>query len=201
MAEEGRMIRSVGVFCGSSQGNKPIYREAAAQLGRELAMRGITLVYGAGDIGLMGIVANATLQAGGRVIGVIPRSLREREVAHLGLTELHVVETMHERKALMADRSDAFLALPGGYGTADELFEILTWAQLGMHGKPIGLVNLAGFFDPLLAWVEHSLSEGFLKAKHLQLLHVGEDVVELLQRLCAMSPRETVDKWATSADR
>ncbi|MFO0929845.1 MAG: TIGR00730 family Rossman fold protein [Gemmataceae bacterium] len=151
-----RPPRAVCVFCGSSTGNRVEYTDAARALGRALSERGLTLVYGAGDIGLMGLLADAVLETGGRVIGVIPRALVDRELGHNGLTELHVVETMHQRKALMADRADAFLALPGGFGTGDELFEILTWAQLGIHTRPIGLVNVAGYFDPLLAWIDRA---------------------------------------------
>src|ERR1700722_1683059 len=140
-----RQIRSICVFCGSSSGARPEFAASARLLGELLAARGIELVYGAGDVGLMGILADAALTAGGRVVGVIPQALMERELAHHGLSELHVVRTMHERKAMMADRAEAFVALPGGFGTADELFEILTWAQLGIHARPVALLNVAGF--------------------------------------------------------
>jgi uncharacterized protein (TIGR00730 family) len=173
---------------------REVYAEQARALGRALAARGLELVFGGGHIGLMGVLADAVLEAGGRVVGVIPQALADRELAHDGLTQLHVVETMHQRKALMADLSDAFVALPGGYGTADELFEILTWAQLGMHARPIGLLNTAGFFDPLLAWVEHMLREGFLREQHRGLLLVEPAVEPLLDRLRQPLPAN-VEKW------
>ena len=147
-------VRRICVFCGAAAGNDPRYAAAAAELGRALAARSIEVVTGGGKVGLMGVVADATLAAGGRVIGIIPRFLEEREVAHRGLTELHVVESLHERKALMHELSDGFIALPGGFGTLDELMESITWAQLGLHAKPIGIVNVAGYFDELLSFVE-----------------------------------------------
>src|SRR6516164_2274986 len=149
------MLKRICVFCGSSVGDRPIYLQAALELGRAIAERRLGLVYGGGHIGLMGVLADAVLSGGGEVIGVIPQALVDRELAHTGVTELRVVETMHQRKALMADLSDGFLALPGGFGTGDELFEILTWAQLGLHAKPIGVLNVGGYFDPLLAWLDH----------------------------------------------
>lgn len=178
-------MRSIAVFCGSSSGIDPAFVRDARDLGKGLAERGITLVYGGGCIGLMGHLADSTLLAGGKVVGVMPRSLLEREVAHMGLTELIVTETMHERKAAMADRAQAFIALPGGFGTFDELFEILTWAQLGIHSRPIGLLNTAGFFTPMLAWLEQSVVEqGFVKSKQAQeLLKVDESIDTLLNRL------------------
>src|SRR5262245_59376483 len=142
-------MRSVCVFCGSSLGGRPVYAEAARRLGAALAARGLELVFGGGHIGLMGVLADAVLAAGGQAVGVIPRALVEKELAHSGLTELHVVETMHQRKALMADRAGAFAALPGGYGTAEEMFEIITWSQLRIHEKPVGFLNTAGYFDGL----------------------------------------------------
>lgn len=193
--------RSVCVFCGSASGSRPLYAAAAQRLGAALAARDLTLVYGAGDIGLMGIVANAALAAGGKVVGVIPQALVERELGHKSLTELHVVETMHQRKALMADRSDAFLALPGGFGTADELFEILTWAQLGIHTRPVGLINVAGYFDPLLRWLDHCVAEGFVRARHRELLLIDADPVAALERVLARPPIPPTDKWITDADR
>jgi uncharacterized protein (TIGR00730 family) len=171
------------VFCGSSQGGPAIYAESARRFGEALAGRGWGLVYGGGHVGLMGILADAALQAGGPVIGVIPRSMVERELAHERLTELHMVETMHQRKALMAERSSAFAALPGGVGTADEFFEIVTWRQLRLHSKPTGLLNVAGFYDPLLAWLDRTVSDGFLPANHRGLLHVAADPEGLLDRL------------------
>ena len=159
-------MRRICVFCGAAAGNDPRYAAAAGELGRALAARSIELVTGGGKVGLMGVVADATLAAGGRVIGVIPRFLEEREVAHRGLTELHVVESLHERKALMHELSDGFIVLPGGFGTLDELMESITWAQLGLHAKPIGIVNVAGYFDELLAFVEGAAGTGFIPAAH-----------------------------------
>jgi uncharacterized protein (TIGR00730 family) len=175
--------KSICVFCGSATGTRPEYADAARRLGEAIARRGLTLVYGAGHIGLMGVLADAALAAGGRVVGMIPRSLVDRELAHKGLSEIHVVESMHARKALMADRADAFLALPGGFGTLDELFEILTWAQIGIHDKPIGLVNVAGYFDPLLAWIDGAVEGGLVREKHRAMLLVGDDAEELLGRV------------------
>jgi uncharacterized protein (TIGR00730 family) len=170
-------------FCGSSKGGPAIYAETARRFGEALARRGWGLVYGGGHIGLMGIVADAVLRAGGPVIGVIPRSMVQRELAHEGLTELHIVETMHQRKALMAERAASFAALPGGVGTADEFFEIVTWRQLRLHAKPIGLLNIAGFFDPLLAWLDRTVADGFLRAEHRGLLHVAKEPARLLDIL------------------
>src|SRR5262245_11068027 len=168
-------MKRLCVFCGSSVGARPSYTEQTRDLGRLMVTRGLELVFGGGHIGLMGVLADAVLAAGGRVVGVIPRSLVEKELAHGSLSELHVVETMHQRKALMADLSDGFAALPGGSGTLDEWFEILTWAQLGIHSKPIGLLNTAGFFDPLLAWVDRAVAEGFIKGKHRALFLVENE--------------------------
>jgi uncharacterized protein (TIGR00730 family) len=176
-------MRSICVFCGASAGHDPLYATTAEVLGRELATRAIGLVTGGGKVGLMGVVADAALAAGGRVTGVIPRSLEEREVAHRGLTGLHVVETLHERKAMMHGLSDAFVALPGGFGTLDELFEAVTWAQLGIHAKPIGLVNAGGYFDDLLAFVEGATAQGFVSGANRALLTVREDVPTLLDAL------------------
>src|SRR6187549_331832 len=152
-------MRHVCVFCGSQSGSNPLYTAAARELGAELAARGLALVYGGGRVGLMGEVASSTLAAGGRVVGVIPHALARKEIAQADCTELIVVDTMHERKALMADRADAFVALPGGYGTCDELFEIVTWSQLGIHRKPVAVLNVNGFFTPLLAWLDHVVNE------------------------------------------
>jgi uncharacterized protein (TIGR00730 family) len=187
-------VKNVCVFCGS-RGGGPIYADAARSLGALLAGRGLALVYGAGHVGLMGVLADAVLAAGGRVVGVIPQGLVDRELAHTGLTELIVVDTMHQRKAVMAERSDAFLALPGGYGTLDETFEILTWAQLGLHAKPVGLLNVAGYFDGLLSWLDHALREGFVKPAHRELLAVDDDAGRLLDRLAAGAPTGLPDKW------
>jgi uncharacterized protein (TIGR00730 family) len=177
------------VFCGSSVGSLPVYAQSAQKLGQLMATRQIGLVFGGGHIGLMGILADAVLAAGGAAWGVIPRALVEKELAHRGLTELHVVTTMHERKALMADLSDGFIALPGGFGTADELFEILTWRQLGLHTKPIGILNVNGFFDPLLAWLNRAVEEGFLRFEHRRLLQEADDPEKLLSLLWSEPPR------------
>lgn len=174
-----RMLR-VAVFCGSKVGNRPEYAAEARRFGELLARRGLGVVFGGGHIGLMGVLADAALGAGGEVIGVIPHTLVERELAHRSLTELRVVDTMHQRKAVMADLADVIVALPGGYGTADELFEMLTWAQLRLHAKPIGLLNTADYFTPLLTWVEHCVQEGFMKASHRDLLRVAGEPETLL---------------------
>jgi uncharacterized protein (TIGR00730 family) len=194
-------MRRLCVFCGSKCGDRPIYADATRRLGAAVVQRGLGLVYGAGHVGLMGVLADAVLQAGGEIIGVIPQALVDKELAHLGLTEMRVVASMHERKAVMADLSDAFLALPGAYGTADECFEILTWAQLGMHAKPIGLLNVKGFFDPLLAWLDHTVGEGFLRERHRQLLLVGDNPEEVLDRLAAARPAPVEPKWIDDKDR
>lgn len=174
------------VFCGSSSGARPEYSEAAKRVGLLLAERGITLVYGAGHVGLMGELADACLDAGGSVIGAIPKALVRRELAHMRLTELHVVESMHERKALMADLADAFLALPGGIGTFEELFEIWTWSQLGLQSKACGLLNSGGYYDHLIALAEHAVEEGFLRQTARDLLLVDTDPERLLDRLGAV---------------
>ncbi len=179
-------MRHLCVFCGSSAGGPPLYAEAARRLGTLLAARGIGLVTGGGHIGLMGVVADAVLAAGGTAVGVIPQALVDRELAHRGMTALHIVETMHQRKALMADLSDAFVALPGGFGTADEIFEILTWRQLGIHAKPVGLFNVAGYFDPLLAWIDRAVADGFLRASDRASMRVHADAEGLLDDLLAV---------------
>jgi len=176
-------MKQICVFCGSRTGVAPIYAEQAQQLGAALAQRGYGLVFGAGNIGLMGVVADAVRAHGGSTIGVIPKALVERELAHQQLTDLRIVESMHDRKALMAGLSDAFIAMPGGFGTLDELFEILTWAQLRFHAKPIGMLNTAGFFDPLLAWIDRAIAEDFVKEKNRALLIVENDVERLLVRI------------------
>jgi TIGR00730 family protein len=195
------MPESVCVFCGSSAGAHPEYREAAAALGREVARRGITLIYGAGNIGLMGTVADAALAAGGRVVGVIPQSLVEWEVAHEGLTERYITHSMHERKAMMADRADAFLALPGGLGTFEELCEILTWNQLGLMRKPVGLLNVRGYYDGLLGLLDHAVRERFLRPEHRALLlDEPSDPARLLDRLEAYQP-PILDKFIDRDER
>ncbi len=187
-------MKRVCVFCGSSKGARPIYAEAAEQLGTTIAKRGLELVYGGGCVGLMGIVADAAIKTGGNVIGVIPEALKIKEVVHEGLPDLRVVKSMHERKALMADLSDAFIALPGGFGTYEEFCEILTWAQLGLHRKPFGLLNVASFYDPLLALFDHAVAEQFLKSIHRELVLVDTNSDSLLQRLAAFHPK-AVNKW------
>ena len=176
-------MKRIAVFCGSRTGKAPVFAERTRVLGQALVRRGLGLVFGAGHIGLMGVLADAVRNAGGETIGVIPQSLVDRELADQRLTELRVVESMHDRKALMASMSDAFIALPGGFGTLDELFEILTWRQLNFHAKPIGLLNIAGFFDPLLAWIDKSIAEEFVKAKNRELLIVDGNVEKLLDRI------------------
>ena len=192
-------MKSLAVFCGSSNGHAPLYVRHARELGRALALRDITLVYGGGCIGLMGQLADAALLAGGKVVGVIPKSLLEREVAHLSLTELIVTETMHERKSIMADRAQGFIALPGGFGTLDELFEILTWAQLGIHTRPIALLNSGGFFDQLLGWINHVANSGFIRQHDTHRLLVGtepEPLLELLLASHAVDAPPSPPKWA-----
>jgi len=193
-------MKRLCVYLGSSPGFDPLYRAAAADLGRTMAARGIDLVYGGGSVGLMGVIADAVLAAGGAVTGVIPRALAEREVEHRGLTELVLTTSMHERKAVMADRADAFVAIPGGIGTFEELFEAWTWAQLGDHAKPVALLNVAGFFDPLLAFLDNVVAAGFLKQVHRDLLIVADDIDGLFERLAAYrAPR--IAKWITDAER
>lgn len=180
------------VFSGSRTGLRPEYRAAAIELADELLRRGIRLVYGGGDIGLMGVMADHILAGGGEVEGVIPRRLVEREVAHRGVTRLHVVETMHERKALMADLSDGFIAIPGGFGTLEELFEVVTWRQLGIYSKPCGLLNTAGYFDDLLRFLDRAVADDFIRAEHRRTLLTGIDVhalvAELMQQIQSMTP-------------
>ena len=178
-------VRRVCVFAGSSVGGDAAYKRVAIALAGALADRGLELVYGGGCIGLMGVLADAMLARGGRVIGVIPETLRAREVGHRGLTELKVVDSMHERKATMAALSDGFIALPGGFGTLEEMFEVLTWAQLGLHAHPCGLLNVAGYFDALLAFIEHARGEAFVRAEHGAMLLVDEDPARLLDRFAA----------------
>jgi uncharacterized protein (TIGR00730 family) len=178
-----------------------VYAENARRLGVALAARNLGLVYGGGHIGLMGVLADAVLEAGGEVIGVIPQALVERELAHGRLSELLVVATMHERKARMADLADGFAALPGAFGTADELFEILTWAQLALHRKPIGLLNVSGFFDPLLAWLDRAEREGFLRADHRRLLLGATEPEQLLDLLQTYRPRSLGPKGIEPRDR
>ena len=176
---------SVCVYCGSRPGARPAYAEAARRLGQAIGERGWQLVYGGGKVGLMGEVAEAVLAAGGRVVGVIPDSLMRREVGHTGLTELHVVPTMHERKRLMAERADAFIALPGGIGTFEELFEVWTWRHLGYHDQPIGLLDSEGYYAPLMAFLQRTQDEGFVSAEQMTMVRVADDAVALLEALAA----------------
>jgi uncharacterized protein (TIGR00730 family) len=173
-------IRSICVFCGASTGRDPGYAAAAARTGETLARRGIRVIYGGGRLGLMGTVADAALAAGGEVIGVIPRGLVDRELAHPGLTELRVVGTLHERKAAMAELADGFVALPGGLGTLEELAEVLSWAQLDLHAKPIGVLDVGGYFGALESFLDHAVAEGFLAEPHRRLLLRGDDLERLL---------------------
>lgn len=189
------MIERVCVFCGSSAGNRPIYIETAYALGQELARLGIGLVYGGGRTGLMGAAADGTLSEGGHVIGIMPRNLSEREIQHTGVQELHVVETMHERKAMMAQKSDAFVALPGGFGTYEELFEVITWAQLGIHAKPILILNTEGYFDPLLQMVQYGTDEGFIRTNDPDLVRVAHQVGEVVPLLQAEPQTPPRPKW------
>lgn len=174
---------SVCVYCGSRTGLDPTHAQAAHEVGKEIGRRGWQLVYGGGKAGLMGVVADAVLQHGGRVIGVIPRILMEREVGHRGLHELHVVETMHQRKQMMAERAHAFLALPGGIGTLEELFEVWTWRQIGYHDQPVGLLNVGGYYDALLAFLQRSVDSGFLAAAQLHALDIDHHPQDLLHTL------------------
>jgi len=193
-------VRSLCVYCGSSPGADPAYAAAAAAFGTLVAQRGLSLVYGGGHVGLMGVVADAALAAGGEVHGIITRALQAREVAHLELTSLTVVETMHERKAAMADRADAFAMLPGGFGTFDEFFEVVTWTQLGVHTKPCGLLDVNGFFDPLLALMDHATQEGFVRPEHRAGVVTATDPSALLDRLSSWSP-VVVERWVEPEER
>jgi uncharacterized protein (TIGR00730 family) len=178
-------MKSLCVFCGSSPGARPDYAALAERTGATLARRNLTLVYGGGRVGLMGVLADAALAGGARAVGVIPQMLVDREVGHAGLSELHVVRTMSERKLLMGDLADAFLALPGGIGTMDELFEAWTWTQLGLHRKPCALLNLQGYYDPLIAFLDRAVEEGFLQPRYRAALLVGDELEALLDRLSA----------------
>jgi uncharacterized protein (TIGR00730 family) len=193
-------IQQLCVFCGSSSGNNPAYANAAEHLGRELAAAGIGLVFGGGRVGLMGALANAVLAAGGRAVGVIPKSLVEKEIAHTSLTELHIVNSMHERKALMADLADAFVLLPGGFGSWEEFCEIFTWLQLGIHRKPCGVLNVAGYYDSLIAQASRAVSDGLLRASHLESLMIETDPRSLLSRL-ASAPILQETKWISKQER
>jgi uncharacterized protein (TIGR00730 family) len=192
-------VDRICVFCGSSSGSRPEYREAAERLARELSARNIGLVFGGGCVGLMGIVADAMLAAGSHVIGVIPHHLVEREIAHKGLPDLRVVNSMHERKATMAELSDAFIALPGGFGTFEEFCEVVTWTQLGLHAKRCGILNVLGYYDPLLALFDRAVTDGFVKPSNRELVVASDDPAALLDRLAApLGAPEP--KWIRSAE-
>ncbi len=192
-------IRRICVFCGASSGRDPAYRELAEAVGAGLAARGIGLVYGGGRVGLMGALADAALAAGGEVVGVIPQGLMDRELAHPGLTELRVVTTLHERKAVMAGLADAFIALPGGLGTLEELAEVTSWAQLRLHAKPIGLLDDGRYWSSLLTWLDLAVAEGFVAPAHQSLLLRSTDLGDLLARLAAWAPPP--DRWAKTDSR
>jgi uncharacterized protein (TIGR00730 family) len=193
-----KQINALCLYCGSSPGNDPAFQQAARHFGATLAERQIRLVFGGGSVGLMGVAANACLAAGGEVIGVIPKLLMDKEVGHHGLTELHVVANMHERKAMMTDLADGFVALPGGYGTLDELFEALTWLQLGYHQKPVGLLNVGGFFDHLIAFLDLARDQRFLRALHRDSLNVDADFNRLIDKMAA-SEAPDAGKWLDQA--
>ena len=193
-------MKSVCVFCGSNMGARDSYAQAARVLGRTIAERGLHLVYGGALAGLMGVVADAALAAGGEVTGVIPSVLVEREIAHRGLTHLHQVGSMHERKAMMADLSDAFIALPGGAGTLEELFEVWTWGQLGHHRKPVAILNVDHYFDALVAFVDHQADERFMRREHRDMLIVESEAGRLLDR-CAAYRAPVVEKWIKPGER
>ncbi|MFD2217038.1 TIGR00730 family Rossman fold protein [Metabacillus endolithicus] len=189
-------MKRICVFCGSSPGASDLYSEDAAKLGAQLAKEGITLVYGGSKVGIMGVVANAALQAGGEVIGVIPKMLMERELAHPGLSELIIVHSMHERKAKMEELSDGFVVLPGGPGTMEEFFEVYTWAQLGEHRKPIGMMNSNHYYDKLLAFFDHMIQEQFLKPEYRSMVIVDSDPEQLIQKFRSYEP-PLLTKWIT----
>ena len=181
-------MKSVAVFCGSSVGASDVYKMAAMELGRELAKRRIALVYGGSSIGLMGILADTVLQEGGKVIGVMPQLLEEKEIAHSHLTELFIVDSMHERKAKMAELAEGFITLPGGPGTMEEFFEVFTWAQIGLHKKPFGLLNSNGYYNPLLTVLEHMVQEQFMQEIYRTMVVVESDPVQLLEKLKFFKP-------------
>jgi uncharacterized protein (TIGR00730 family) len=193
-------LKSICVFAGSSPGVRPAYRSTAEELGRALARRGTRVVYGGGCVGLMGALADAVLTANGEITGVIPDALVAREVAHRGLTDLRIVSSMHERKALMAELSDAFVALPGGWGTLEEFFEVLTWAQLGLHQKACGLLNVDGYFDGLLAFLDHAIDERFVRPENGSLVLVASSVDALLGQLESYQPPPPAHKWIDRAE-
>jgi uncharacterized protein (TIGR00730 family) len=185
-------MKSIAVYCGSATPTDPLYIECARTVGRTLAEHGIAVVYGGGRLGLMGAVADSALAAGGEVIGVIPEALRDAEVAHLGCTELHIVPGMHERKRMFTDLSDGFLTIPGGVGTMDELWEAISWSQLGYHKKPVGLLNVAGFYDQLIAFNAHMIGVGFIRPQHQNILIADTDLITLLDRMAAYQPHQSI---------
>jgi uncharacterized protein (TIGR00730 family) len=197
---DSRTFQRLCVFCGSNSGRRAIYQEAASKLGRLIAESGIELVYGGGHVGLMGAVADAALAANGHVIGVMPQSLIDREVGHAGLSDMRIVGSMHERKAMMVELSDGFIALPGGDGTLDEFCEVLTWAQLGIHAKPCGILNVDGYYDALLALFDHAVEEGFLRAIHRDVIVVESNPDTLLARM-EKAPTVTVSKWISPEEQ
>jgi uncharacterized protein (TIGR00730 family) len=188
-------VKHLVVYCGSSDAIPPVYVEAARAMGRVLVARGLTLIFGGGRTGLMGAVADAALQAGGEVIGIMPRQFNTPVLAHTGLSQMILVDSMHQRKARMAEMGDAFVALPGGFGTLEELFEILTWAQIGMHRKPIGVLNVEGYYDPLLAMIEQARRQGFIYAEHRGLIVCESTPTAVLDGLAAYAPPEGLERW------
>ena len=187
-------LKRVCVFCGSSVGVKAAYADAAREMGRLIAKKGLALVYGGGNVGLMGVIADAALEAGGEVIGVIPLALADREIAHTGLTDLRVVDSMHTRKAKMAELSDAFIAMPGGVGTFEEFFEAITWTQLGLHRKPCGLLNVEGFYTPLERFIDQAVTEGFIRPVHRKAIVMDDNPARLLETLATID-LPNVPKW------
>ena len=196
-----RKIHALCVYCGSSTGKDPAYADAARELGAQIASRSLSLVYGGGHVGLMGIIADAVLAAGGEVSGVIPTALMDAEVGHDRLTKLHVVKDMHERKAMMAELADGFIAMPGGIGTLEELFEVMTWLQLGYHAKPVGVLNVNGFYDGLLAFLDTQRDEGFLRAEHRELLLTDTEPSSLVERMLKFEMPEGVSVFSRRAAR
>jgi len=192
------IMKSIVVFCGSSYGYNEIYADTAYQVGSLLAEKNIELIYGGSKLGLMGAVAEGALQNGGRVTGIIPRFLRTKEIAHENLTELVLVETMHERKLKMHERSDGILALPGGWGTMEELFEMMTWAQLGLHSKPIGVLNINGFYEPFMAFLNNMVTEGLLKEDCMKMLMMSSDIFEVLENMWKYEPPAETPKWMST---
>lgn len=187
-------MKSITVYCGANKGFHPAYEEAAKELGTYLAENGYTMIFGGGSVGLMGVTATAALEAGGKVIGVIPHFLDAMEVGHKELTEMHLVDTMHTRKAKMEELSDAFITMPGGYGSMDEIFEILTWAQLGLHKKPVGILNIRGYYDLLIKQLDHMVEEGFLRKENRELIVVGDDIPSLFEAMHHYEP-DVRKKW------